>query len=178
MHQARRLAAWAARTGTWAPPVRASTLGFDHLHHHVRVPIGRRDEAAHPVFEAGKRHNLALAAPAFDGVVVPADRPLSFWRTLGRITAARGYRAGMELSGGCIVPAIGGGVCLLSNALFEAAVRLGWRIDERHGHSREAVPLRWRASFSKMPTLEGVPTWPCRRAGPSQPPAWVRWVAT
>jgi vancomycin resistance protein VanW len=28
---------------------------------------------------------------------------------------------------------------LLSNALFEAAARAGWRIHERHGHSMEAV---------------------------------------
>src|SRR5207253_5375208 len=42
---------------------------------------------------------------------------------------------GMELRSGCAVPAIGGGLCLLSNALFALAVELGWHIVERHGHS-------------------------------------------
>ena len=46
----------------------------------------------------------------------------------------------MELRGGCILPAVGGGLCLLSNALFALAARAGFRILERHGHSLEAVP--------------------------------------
>jgi vancomycin resistance protein VanW len=41
----------------------------------------------------------------------------------------------MELRSGCAVPAIGGGICLLSNALFTIAMQLGWRVLERHGHS-------------------------------------------
>ena len=35
----------------------------------------------------------------------------------------------------CAVPAIGGGLCLISNALFALAVERGWRILERAGHS-------------------------------------------
>jgi vancomycin resistance protein VanW len=69
-------------------------------------------------------------------------RPLSFCRTLGRPTRARGFGGGMELRGGCIVPSVGGGVCLLSNAIFAAALELGWTILERHGHSMQAVPPR------------------------------------
>lgn len=99
----------------------------------MRVPITRA--GAHPRLEAGKRHNLMLAATAFHGVVVAADRPMSFWRTLGPATAARGFTWGMELRSGCAVPAIGGGLCLLSNALFTLAVERGWRILERAGHS-------------------------------------------
>lgn len=99
----------------------------------VRVPIARA--GAHPRLEAGKRHNVRLAATAFHGVVITPDRPLSFWRTLGPATAARGFTWGMELRSGCAVPAIGGGLCVLSNALFALAVERGWRILERAGHS-------------------------------------------
>jgi vancomycin resistance protein VanW len=41
----------------------------------------------------------------------------------------------MELRSGCAVPAIGGGLCLVSNALFTLAVEQGWQLLERHGHS-------------------------------------------
>lgn len=99
----------------------------------VRVPISRA--GADPRLEAGKRHNVRLAATAFHGVAIAPDRPLSFWRTLGPATASRGFEWGMELQSGCAVPAIGGGLCLLSNALFSLAVDLGWRVLERHGHS-------------------------------------------
>jgi vancomycin resistance protein VanW len=94
-----------------------------------------------PLYEEGKRHNVRLAAHAFDGLLLEPGRVFSFWRTLGEASEARGFRHGMELAGGCVVPAVGGGLCLLSNALFRMAVELGARIVERHGHSVSAVPL-------------------------------------
>ncbi len=136
-----RLATWVARPAKFPSPVHASAgahLGV--VIAEERVSLRRTDASAEPLFEEGKRVNLALAAPAFDGLRLGPDRPLSFWRTLGRVTEARGYRHGMELRGGCIVPAVGGGLCLLSNALFALAARAGFRIIERHGHSLEAVP--------------------------------------
>lgn len=132
----RRLVAWQTRPEAFPPP-RVSIRPLEHLVWSTRVRLSRPGE--HPVFEAGKRHNLALAAPRFDGVELAAGETFSFWRTLGRVTEAGGYRYGMELSGGCIVPAIGGGLCLLARVLFQAAAYAGLRIDERHGHSMEAV---------------------------------------
>lgn len=133
---ARRLVAWQTRTEHFPAPVVASRP-LAHVLFSSRIPLHRAD--AHPVFEAGKKHNLALAAPSFDGLLLEPGRPFSFWRTLGRVTEARGFRHGMELAGGCIVPAIGGGLCLLARALFQAAVFSGLRIIERHGHSMQAV---------------------------------------
>ncbi len=139
--QVRRLAAWVTRPDDFARPQLASLEhGFTHLAYAVATRIDRTDPDAHPLLEEGKRINLALAAPHFDGLLLTPEHPLSFWRALGRVTAAAGYRHGMELRGGCIVPALGGGLCLLSNALFVMAATLGWTILERHGHSREAIP--------------------------------------
>lgn len=98
-----------------------------------RIPFARDD--GDPVLEAGKRRNLRLAAAAFDGVEVTPTRPLSFWRTLGRPDADRGFALGLEVDSGCVVPAVGGGLCAIANALFAMAVECGWRILERHGHS-------------------------------------------
>lgn len=100
----------------------------------------RGDPGADERLERGKAINLQIAAPHFDGLVLTPDRPLSYWRTLGRCTQARGFRHGTEVRGGCIVPTLGGGLCLLSNALFLAACDLGWTILERHGHTLEAAP--------------------------------------
>lgn len=127
---ARRFARWAIEPA-FAAPARATPSG--PVARAARIPIARA--GADPRLEAGKRHNVRLAATAFHGVVITPARPLSFWRALGPATAARGFTWGMELRSGCAVPAIGGGLCLLSNALFAAAVELGWQILERHGHS-------------------------------------------
>lgn len=99
----------------------------------LRIPLARR--GAHPGLEAGKRTNVRLAATALHGVVIAPHRPLSFCRAVGPMTEARGYAWGMELRAGCGVPAIGGGSCILANALFGLAVQRGWRIVERHAHS-------------------------------------------
>ncbi len=133
-----RLTGWWV-SNKWPKPVYShDTRGFKVAE--LVVPIARADAFAHPALESGKRHNLQLAAPYFDGLLVTPQRPLSFWRILGRASASRGFSWGIELRGGCVTPAIAGGLCLLSNAIFEIAVRAGWKILERYGHSLEAVP--------------------------------------
>src|SRR5688500_8726165 len=79
----RRLVRWQLAPASWPTPVHG---GDDWpIVADVAVPIGRTDPHADPQLEAGKRVNVALAAPAFDGLVLAPDRPLSFWRALGRI---------------------------------------------------------------------------------------------
>jgi vancomycin resistance protein VanW len=129
--QAQRIARWLVDPAFATPHRVAVSEGA--IAHTLRVPIAR--SGADPRLEAGKRHNVRLAATAFHGVVIAPDQPLSFWRVLGPATEARGFAWGMELRSGCAVPAVGGGLCLLSNALFALAVELGWSILERHGHS-------------------------------------------
>lgn len=85
---------------------------------------------------AGKVENLRRAALAFHGVEVPAGEVFSFWRQLGRTTKAKGFATGRELREGCLVPAVGGGLCQLSGLLYQAALDAGLEIVERHAHSR------------------------------------------
>jgi glycosyltransferase involved in cell wall biosynthesis len=85
---------------------------------------------------AGKLQNLRLALRHLDGVEVPAYAVFSFWKQVGRVTRARGYVAGRELREGCLIPSIGGGLCQLSNAVYDSAERAGLEIVERHRHSR------------------------------------------
>lgn len=97
-----------------------------------------KDEADQTLV-AGKIHNLRLAAKKLNGLEIPANAVFSFWRQLGRASESRGFVAGRELREGCIVPAIGGGLCQLSNAIYDSAVRAGLEVVERHRHSR-ALP--------------------------------------
>lgn len=165
--QGRRLVSWAARPRRWRVPEPASAAAFPHaIYHHERT-LTRADAGADPVLEAGKRVNLALAAPHFDGLVLAPGQVLSFWRVLGRATEAHGFRHGTEVREGCIVPTIGGGLCALSNALFRMACELGWDIVERHGHTREAAP-----SEDRVWGLDATVFWPHvdLRIGPRDAP--------
>ncbi len=89
--------------------------------------------------QMGKVQNLRVAARALDGVAVGAGQVFSFWAQLGRPTRAKGYVAGRELRQGCLVPTVAGGLCQLSNSLYQAARRAGCEIVERHGHTA-AIP--------------------------------------
>lgn len=138
---ARRRAAWVLKPGDFPAPILAGSAdSYPHVLYERRIPLQRRDGHGEAVFEAGRRMNVSLAAPRFNGLALLPGHTFSFWRAMGPIRASDGYRHGMELRGGCVVPAVGGGLCLLSNALFHAAAMLGWTILERHGHVMEAVP--------------------------------------
>ncbi|MCC4597557.1 VanW family protein [Xanthomonas campestris pv. phormiicola] len=89
-----------------------------------------------PLLVAGKIHNLRVAARKLHGIEIPAGATFSFWRQLGRATRRRGFAAGRELREGCLVPSIGGGLCQLSNAIYDAALRQGLEIVERHRHTQ------------------------------------------
>ncbi len=122
-----QLATWPAQPNgpLHQAPVRAS----------VNSPLwtdGRADEF---VLVAGKVHNLRRAAPAFHAIEVPAHATFSFWQQLGRATAARGFVWGREVREGCVTPAIAGGICQLSNAIYTAALQAGLTVHERHGHT-------------------------------------------
>jgi hypothetical protein len=101
-----------------------------------RAPLWRELSAEEFPLTAGKVENLRLAARAFHGREIPAGEIISFWRQLGRTTRRKGFISGRELREGCIVPAIGGGLCQLSGLLYQAALDAGLEIIERHGHSR------------------------------------------
>ena len=104
VRQVGRIAAWNLSPNEWpsARTADSSARTFPHRVYERSHLIARNDASVHPRLEQGKRVNVALAAPYFDGILVTATSPLSFWRTLGPVTAARGYDYGMELRGGCI----------------------------------------------------------------------------
>jgi vancomycin resistance protein YoaR len=87
-------------------------------------------------YQRGKIQNLERAARELDGAFLPAGRTFSFWKQIGRATEDRGYVTGRMLQQGCMIPAVGGGLCQLSNGLYDAAEQAKCEIVERHAHSR------------------------------------------
>ncbi len=152
-------------------------------HHHARHPRGNSlavkniiaeskttlwaqgDAAGERILQVGKVHNLRIAVRRLDGVEVPAGAIFSFWKHVGRVSRRKGYARGREVREGCLIPNIGGGLCQLSNALYDAALKADFEIVERHAHSRivpgslaeigrdatvfwNYVDLRWRSARS------------------------------
>ncbi|MDQ2746894.1 MAG: VanW family protein [Acidobacteriota bacterium] len=101
-----------------------------------KTPLWTDSAAAEKFLLAGKIHNLRLAAEKLNGLEIPANEIFSFWKHVGRASRFNGYVAGRELREGCLIPSVGGGLCQLSNALYDAALRADFEIVERHAHSQ------------------------------------------
>ena len=102
-----------------------------------RGPLYPSSVPAEFALQAGKVQNLRVAAARLKGVTIPAGHTFSFWAHVPRPTRRRGFVPGRELREGCILPSIGGGLCQLSNALYDVALSAGCEIVERHAHSKK-----------------------------------------
>jgi vancomycin resistance protein YoaR len=94
-------------------------------------------ECATPVAgcQQERLQNLALAAQAIDGYRVLPGRVFSFNQVVGPRTLEAGYRPGPVLTPLGEQSAAGGGVCQVATTLYNAALRAGLPILERHPHS-------------------------------------------
>jgi hypothetical protein len=130
-----RRAAVDVRAGVRQHP-RGDPAEYPHLLAESRSPLWAEDSEAERGLQLGKVENLRRALRRLNGTAVPAGEVLSFWKQVGRATRGRGYVEGRQLQEGCLVPAVGGGLCQLSNALYDAALLAGLEVVERHPHSR------------------------------------------
>jgi hypothetical protein len=101
-----------------------------------RTPLLSDTRPEERAYQLGKIENLRQAARRLNGVVLNHPDVFSFWRQVGPATSGRGFVVGRMLQQGCLVPATGGGLCQLSNAIYEVALQSGCEIVERHAHSR------------------------------------------
>ncbi|HVJ89329.1 MAG TPA: VanW family protein [Labilithrix sp.] len=113
-----------------------STLDDDVVIGRSRSPLWTTTDPRELALTAGKVENLRVAIRSIHGREVEAGEVWSFWKALGRPSRRKGYVLGREIREGCIIPAIAGGICQLSNGLHEAALDAGLMIVERHAHTR------------------------------------------
>lgn len=101
-----------------------------------KTPLWTETEPEERFLVAGKIQNLRVAISKLDGLEIPAGGTFSFWKQVGRASKRKGYVEGRELREGCIIPNIGGGLCQISNALYDAALTANFEIVERHAHTQ------------------------------------------
>ena len=83
-----------------------------------------------------QKNNLQVAAHRLDGLVLQPGEMFSFNKVVGPRTLARGYRPAPSYLGGESPATVGGGICLLSSALYQAALKTGLKIEQRVPHLR------------------------------------------
>ncbi len=101
---------------------------------HIEVVLGRFSTSY--AANRDRTHNLTLATRALNESLLRPGETLSFNETVGRRTAAGGYRAADTFVDGEIVQSIGGGICQVASTLYNAVLLANMDIVQRRRHSR------------------------------------------
>lgn len=84
-------------------------------------------------------YNAGVAARYINGTIVPPGKEFSFNRTVGIRTQERGFVEGPVVSRqgprAVFASDVGGGICRLSTALYQAVKKAGLKVTEKHSHS-------------------------------------------
>lgn len=83
-----------------------------------------------------QKANIELAAETMNGRVIQPGEEFSFNAVVGPRTAARGYKPAPSYLGPENPSTVGGGICLLSSTLYQAALEAGCEVTERVPHLR------------------------------------------
>ena len=90
-------------------------------------PIGEKN---------GFGSNIWIPARLINGYVVAPGATFDFWKAVGPVTRAKGYRSGGAIINGRTEPqgALAGGICSCSTTLFNAVARAGYKMLARRNH--------------------------------------------
>ncbi len=80
--------------------------------------------------------NIWIPAGLINGYVLGPGEMFDFWKAIGPVTRAKGYKDGGVIIDGKTEPqgALAGGICSCSTTLFNAALRAGLKMDARLNH--------------------------------------------
>ncbi len=87
-----------------------------------------------------RRHNIAVGASKFNGVVIDKGAEFSFITTLGPVDKDTGYLPELVIKVDKTIPEYGGGMCQVSSTCFRGAVKAGLQVTERQNH---AYPVQY-----------------------------------
>ena len=99
---------------------------------------------------ANRSTNIRLASQKVNGTVIMPGKVFSYNTTVGKRTAAAGFKSAAVYAGGKVTTGIGGGICQVSSTLYNAVLLSNLEIVERsnHGFNPGYVPAGRDATVS------------------------------
>lgn len=104
-------------------------LVYDH-NSLIRRTLGNVDMR----LQENKAHNLSLAAPCVNGILIRPGETFSFWKLVGACTEKKGYREGLTIRKGETGCGFGGGMCQFTNLIHWMVLHTPLTITEHHHH--------------------------------------------
>jgi vancomycin resistance protein VanW len=109
-------------------------LAYYFNDHPYKAEIARRTVSLSH-YSREQRLNFITAARALDGAVIEPGQTFSFNAKVGPRTGSRGFVPAGSYLGGSRVSSEGGGICLVSSCLYQAALLSGLKVKERAAHT-------------------------------------------
>ena len=99
---------------------------------------------------ANRSTNIALAASKINGTVLMPGEEFSFNGTVGKRTAANGFKTATVYSNGQVTTDYGGGICQVSSTLYNSVLKANLEITNRVNHTFTVgyVPIGLDATVS------------------------------
>jgi vancomycin resistance protein VanW len=113
---------------------------LEHIHATHGTPMLRELSGVDMQLQRNKKASLEIAASCVDGLTLKPGEIFSFWRLVGRPTAARGFKVGLVLRNGTIQQDVGGGLCQMTNMIYWMAIHTDLDITERWRHGYDVFP--------------------------------------
>jgi len=103
-------------------------------------PLRRKSGDHNPGMQDHKIVNIKRAIEKLNGIIIYPEKIFSFWHIIGNPDYSHGYVDGVMLSDGKIIESAGGGLCQLSNFIYELFLNVPAEVIEEHNHSGFAFP--------------------------------------
>ncbi len=102
--------------------------------------IIKRGKGIDITLQENKAVNIELACKKINGMVIHPGEVFSFWKTVGKTTKKKGYKAGRVILKNKLQPGVGGGLCNLGNTINLLVLHSPLDITEFHNHSDALAP--------------------------------------
>lgn len=90
--------------------------------------------------QENKVTNIQLAADKINGLIIHPGETFSFWKTVGKTTAKKGYKPGLMIKRSTVSSGIGGGLCQMANMVHWLVLNSPLTVTELHHHSDALFP--------------------------------------
>lgn len=105
-----------------------------------RSPMLRELNGVDMRLQMNKETNLRLVGEKINGLIILPGETFSFWHTVGRTTAKKGYLPGLTIGAGHLGEDVGGGLCQLANLIHWTVLNSPLTVTELHHHTDALFP--------------------------------------
>jgi vancomycin resistance protein VanW len=113
---------------------------YQHIAFQHRTLLLRQLRRVDMWLQHNKVENLRIAVPRLNRLVLRPGETMSYWKQIGLPSKRKGYVHGMELHEGGFRPAVGGGLCQLSNLIYWITLHTPLTVTERFRHQYDVFP--------------------------------------